>query len=260
MNRELRLFLTAVQFFTRIPVPASVGHSAEQLDGATRYFPLVGVIVGGIAAAVLAVATLRLPPTVAVLLSMLASVMVTGAFHEDGLADSADGLFGGWTLQDRLRIMKDSHSGVFGVLALILVPGLKFAALCALCMIAWPVAVAALLLAHPFSRCCAVWVMQLLPYVREDETSRAKPIARSVSRASLAIASLTALLPAAVLAWWWRDPLPVLAGIAAALLALAWMLHQLRSKLGGYTGDGLGATQQLSETALYIGLLAALHG
>jgi adenosylcobinamide-GDP ribazoletransferase len=257
MNQELRLFLTAVQFFTRIPVPASVGHSAEQLDGATRYFPLVGIIVGAAAAIVLALATLRLPLGVAVLLSMLASVMITGAFHEDGLADSADGLYGGWTVQDRLRIMKDSRSGVFGVLALILVLGLKYASLCAL---GWPAAACALLFAHPFSRCCAVWVMQRLPYVREDETSRAKPIARSVSPASLAIASLTALLPAALLAWWWRNPLAVLAGVAAALLALGFMLRQLGSKLGGYTGDGLGATQQLSEIAIYIGLLAALRG
>lgn len=202
MNSELRLLLTALQFFTRIPVPASVGHSAEQLDGATRYFPLVGLVVGAIAAAVLTLAALRLPSGVAVLLSMLATVMVTGAFHEDGLADSADGLFGGWTVQDRLRIMKDSRSGVFGVLALILVLGLKFTALCALLALGNAVAVGALLLAHPASRCGAVWVMQRLPYVREDETSRAKPIARSVSRTSLVIANLTALLPAALAACW----------------------------------------------------------
>lgn len=257
MNRELRLFLTAVQFFTRIPVPASVGHSAEQLDGSTRYFPLVGIVVGTAASAVLALAALRLPISVAVLLSMLTSVMITGAFHEDGLADSADGLFGGWTVQDRLRIMKDSSSGVFGVLALILVLGLKYESLCAL---GWPAAIGALLFAHALSRCCAVWVMQLLPYVREDETSRAKPIARSVSTASLIVANLTALLPAALLAWWWRNPLAVIAGAAGAGLALWFMLGQLRGKLGGYTGDGLGATQQLSEGAIYIGLLAALHG
>ncbi len=257
MNGELRLFLTAVQFFTRIPVPASVGHSAEQLDGATRYFPLVGIVVAAVSCSVLSAAALCLPFSVAVLLAMLASVMVTGAFHEDGLADSADGLFGGWTVQDRLRIMKDSRSGVFGVLALIFILGIKFASLLAL---GWPAAIGALLFGHALSRCCSVWVMQRLPYVREDETSRAKPIARSVSGASLVIASLTALLPGLLLAWWWHDPLRVAAGAAAALPALWFMLHQLRSKLGGYTGDGLGATQQLTETAIYLGLLAAVHG
>jgi adenosylcobinamide-GDP ribazoletransferase len=256
MNRELRLALTAVQYFTRLPVPAAIGHSAEQLDGATRYFPLVGLGVGAIGAAVLWLAARWLPVSVAVMLSMLATVLVTGAFHEDGLADSADGLFGGWSVEDRLRIMKDSRSGVFGVLALLLILSLKWSALSALTI---DVAVAALMLSHVVSRCCAVWIMRLLPYVREDEGSRAKPIAKNISVPNLLVTNGTVLVVAMLCAWWLRNAITVGAAVAAAIAMTAWMRRLLRLALGGYTGDGLGATQQITEVSSYIAVLAALH-
>ena len=254
MKQELRLFFTALQYFTRIPVPRWVGHSAEQLEGASRYFPLVGILVGGLGALVLALATAWLTPVAAVLLSMLTTVMLTGAFHEDGLADSADGLYGGWTVEDRLRIMKDSRIGTFGVLALLLVLGIKAAALTGL---PWPLALVAMPVAHGVSRGWAVWAMQCLAYVREDESSRAKPIARQISAASLAVATCCAAGPAILLAWWTSKPIAVAVACLASLLAFLWMLRLLRHKLGGYTGDGLGATQQTTEVAFYLGLLGA---
>lgn len=256
MNRELRLALTAVQYFTRVPVPASVGHSAEQLDGATRYFPLVGIGVGFVGANTLALFAQWLPAGVSVLLSMLATVMITGAFHEDGLADSADGLYGGWTVAERLRIMKDSRIGTYGVLALLLIVGMKWSALVAL---GWQLGACALVFAHTLSRGCAVWVMQLLPYVREDETSRAKPIAKRVSGVSLVVATLTAAAPALLLAWWTRSATGIGIAVLVAVAMTMFMVRLLRSKLGGYTGDALGATQQMCEAAIYVALLAAVH-
>ena len=115
---EIRLFFTALMFFTRLPCPAWVGYSESYLNHSARYFPLVGVIVGGIGGLTFWLAQLIWPPSIAVLLSMLATIAVTGAFHEDGLADSCDGFGGGWGKEQVLAIMKDSRLGTFGAIGL----------------------------------------------------------------------------------------------------------------------------------------------
>ena len=120
IRRELEYFFGAVRFFTRLPVPDWVGHSAEALNRSARYFPAVGMLVGGIGALVYVAATHLWPQPVAVLLSMAATVYATGAFHEDGLADMVDGLGGGWEKQRILEIMKDSRVGSYGVVAVVL--------------------------------------------------------------------------------------------------------------------------------------------
>lgn len=262
MSGELRLFLTAVQFFTRIPVPAWVGHSAQQLDGASRYFPLVGLLLGGGAVTVLLLTCAPLGSLVAAILATLFTVLLTGAFHEDGLADSADGLYGGWTREDRLRIMKDSRIGTFGAIALVLILALKITLLARL-----PCALAAcaLMIGHSQSRWCVLLVMRTLKYVREDLDSRAKPLATHISTAALLAAGLLgpALAIAAVItvaghsAWLDVSLRVVTLAIAASfVMSVAGMLlvrATLRGKLGGYTGDGLGATQQISEVCGYLG-------
>ena len=262
MSRELRLFLTAVQYFTRIPVPAWVGHSAQQLDGAARYFPFVGLLLGGGAVAVLLLTCATLGSMVAAILATLVTVMLTGAFHEDGLADSADGLYGGWTREDRLRIMKDSRIGTFGAIALVLILALKIALLARL-----PCALAAcaLLIGQSQSRWCVLLVMRTLTYVREDLDSRAKPLATHISSGALLAAGLLgpALAIAMVIAvadngnWLDSGPRVVLLAISASfVVSVAGMLlvrGTLRRELGGYTGDGLGATQQISEVCGYLG-------
>lgn len=241
---EWRLFLTAVQFLTRCPVPASVGHSPAQLDRATRYFPLVGACVGAWGAVVFVVANAGLPAPVAAVLSVAATVLATGAFHEDGLADTCDGLFGGWTRDDALRIMKDSRIGSFGAAGLGLVLGLKVAALAGLA------APAAIVAAHACSRFMAVCVIGALPYVRESEQgAKAKPVAGGVGRTELAVAALCGLLPLLLLGWR-AVPALLAAGVVTSVLAL-WF----RRRLGGYTGDCLGATQQVAEAAVLLAVL-----
>jgi adenosylcobinamide-GDP ribazoletransferase len=255
MLRELRLFLTAIQFFTRIPVPAWVGHSAQQLDQSARYFPLVGICVGAISAAALWLGAQILPLSLAVGLSMAVSILATGAFHEDGLSDFADGL-GGYSKEKTLAIMKDSRVGVYGVIALVLVLLLKYQALLELCSEHSPLFVAAALVAaHGVSRLMAASIMLTQRYVRDDDSARAKPAAQQISPASFAIASLTGLAATGILFAAGAHPVQVFMAVAAALLMRVYLAWQLQKRLGGYTGDCLGALQQFSELAFYLGLL-----
>ena len=259
MLQQLRLFLTAVQFFTRIPVPAWVGHSAQQLEQAARYLPLVGACVGAISAAVLWLAALALPLPLAAGLGMAASILVTGAFHEDGLSDFADGMGGGHSKEKALAIMKDSRVGAYGVIALVLVLLLKFEALLALCdEHSLPLVAATLVAAHSVSRLMAASLMLTQRYIRDDDSARAKPAAQQLSGFSFAIALVTGAATLALLHASGANAAALLAAVSAALLMRVYLAWRLQKRLGGYTGDCLGAVQQLSELAFYLGLLAAL--
>ncbi|OGS90436.1 MAG: hypothetical protein A2Z95_04310 [Gallionellales bacterium GWA2_60_18] len=259
MLRQLRLFLTAVQFFTRIPVPAWVGHSAQQLEQAARYLPLVGMLVGAIAAAVLYLGAQVLPLSLAVGLSIAASILVTGAFHEDGLSDFADGFGGGHTKEKMLAIMKDSRVGAYGVIAIVLALLLKYQALFELCgRHSLPLAAAALIAAHSVSRLMAASLMLTQRYIRDDDSARAKPVAQQLSRFSFAVALLTGSATLGLLYAAGADATALFSATFAALLMRAYLAWRLQQRLGGYTGDCLGAVQQLSELAFYLGLLAAL--
>jgi adenosylcobinamide-GDP ribazoletransferase len=258
MLRQLRLFLTAVQFFTRIPAPAWVGHSAQQLEQAARYLPLVGMLVGAIAAAVLWLTAQVLPLSLAVGLSMVAGILVTGAFHEDGLSDFADGFGGGHTKEKMLAIMKDSRVGAYGAIAIVLALLLKYQALVELCnRHSLTFAAAALIAAHAVSRMMAASIMLTQHYVREDDSARAKPAAQ-LGRFSFAVALLTALAALAILYAAGANATTLFSAAVAALLMRAYLAWRLQQRLGGYTGDCLGAVQQLTEIAFYLGLLAAL--
>src|SRR5687768_1687407 len=183
----MRLLLTAVQYFTRIRVPAWVGHAPGQLTGAVRYFPAIGLIVGTSGAAVMWLAALVLPAPLPAILSTAVTVLMTGAIHEDGLADTFDGVGGGATRERALEIMKDPRIGVFGTIALILALLLKIAALSLMPL--WT-AMAALFAAHAFSRFCAVIVVFAGRYVGTAERSRAAPVVERVTVGDVLIAAL----------------------------------------------------------------------
>ncbi|WP_198120805.1 adenosylcobinamide-GDP ribazoletransferase [Massilia rhizosphaerae] len=254
---QLRLFFTALQFFTRLPIPAWVGFEAAWLQHAARYFPLVGCVVAAIAAGVYAAAALVLPAPVAAVLSTAASIWITGAFHEDGFADTCDGLGGGMTKERALEIMKDSRVGAYGAIGIVCMLAAK---LSALALLPPRVAVAALFVAHPFSRLVSTALIWRLDYVRGE--GKAKPLAQQMTGAEFAIATLTCALPAAcVLAAGWMTPAAMLAAMLAALAATLWLGRLFVRRLGGYTGDCLGAVQQLAEALVYIAVLATLgHG
>lgn len=250
LRRELEYFFGALRFFTRLPVPAWVGHSAEGLNRSARYFPAVGLVVGGIGALVHLLATLAWPPALALLLSMVATVYVTGAFHEDGLSDMVDGFGGGWTREQVLSIMKDSRVGSYGVVAIVLVLLGKFLALFALPAAALP---AALVAGHAVSRGCATVLLKSLDYVREDQLSKAKPLATRMAAGELALA-LGFALAGAVLLGCYLPPARLAVALLLAAACTLWLGRLMRRRLGGYTGDCLGAAQQGSELAFYLGL------
>lgn len=247
MRHELRLFCTALMFFTRIPCAQWAGSSEADLNRASRYFPLVGVIVGLVAASVYLAAKLVFPQEVAVLASMAATLWLTGAFHEDGLADAVDGLGGGWEKEQVLTIMRDSRLGSYGALAMVMVLLTKFQTLVHLA----PAMIPAILIAgHALSRFCAVLVISTQQYVRSS--GKAKPLATRLSKGGLAVAAVAGLTPLALLA-----PLMLWALMPVTLVWL-WFSRMLKRRLGGYTGDCLGAMQQLCELAFYLGVLGVM--
>lgn len=254
LRHELRLFLTALQFFTRVPVPAWVGWSPQQLNASARYFPLVGAGVGLVAGGVYLAARLLWPPSIAVLVSMAASVWFTGAFHEDGFADSCDGLGGAADRTRALAIMKDSRVGNYAVVGLVLLLAGKFQALA---LVPAQTFLAVSVASHAVSRCAVLWVMARLPYLREDDAqAKSKPVAQGIGAAPLAFAVATALSVALPLLG--RLGWPALAACGAAAAVAVQAARFLRRRLGGYVGDTLGATQQLAELVFLLVCVACL--
>ena len=254
MRYQLELFLTALGFFTRVPVPAWVPWSSERMSHAARYFALVGWVVGAAGAlGYLALASL-LPPAVAVILSMALTIRLTGAFHEDGFADSCDGLGGGWDKAQVLAIMKDSRIGSYGAIGLVLMLLAKAAALIELAAASPATAATALFVAHALSRLAATAVLHALPYARSDDSSKTSGVAQRLSRAELAMAWASGLLPALI----FLAPLQTLTALTLAALITLWLARTFLHRLGGHTGDLLGAVQQASELACYVGILAVM--
>lgn len=253
MLHQVRLFFTALQFFTRLPVPRWVGFEPDWLHHASRYFPLVGLVVGMGAALVYWLAALVLPAPVAVLLSTAAGIYLTGAFHEDGFADACDGLGGGYTRERVLEIMKDSRIGAYGAIGIGLLLAVKCAALAHLPSAA---TVAALLVAHPLSRLYAASLIWRMEYARAE--GKAKPLAQQMSTGEFFIATLCCVPPLllAGLSGWLAWP-NLLAALVAMTLVTLWFARKLQRRLGGFTGDCLGAVQQLCEAVFYLCVLAA---
>jgi adenosylcobinamide-GDP ribazoletransferase len=243
--REIASFFAALRFLTRLPGPRWVGSAAQGLERSAPYFPLVGALVGAIGAAVASFSARLWPHPVAIALSMGATAVVTGAFHEDGLSDAADGFGGGWTREDILRIMKDSRVGSFGVVALVLVLLTKFALLES---VAAPGRLAALMIAgHAASRLAPVALIFVLDYAR-NETGKARPVATGMTTGRLALAGVFGCAPSLTL-----PPGPALAALVFCLGSAALAGRFFHKRIGGYTGDCLGATQQISEIAFYLG-------
>lgn len=254
VHRELRLFFTALQFFTRIPVPAWVGRSPRQLGASVRHFPTVGLLVGAVSAGVLLGAALLWPPQVAAWLAVAAGILITGALHEDGLADCCDGFGEATEPEQVLAIMKDSRVGRFAMVAMVVVLGLKAQLLVSL----WQGApsagwvLAAMMSGHAMSRWAPLAVMATLDKVREDADAKSQASTRGIAGGPLLFAAGVALLPGLALGIF------VLPGIAAMLLVWWLAVRFLRQRLGGYVGDALGATQQLAELAILLAFAATL--
>jgi adenosylcobinamide-GDP ribazoletransferase len=248
MKKEGRIFLTAVMFLTRLPVPRFVDHSAEYMRQAPRYFPAVGWIVGGIASLFYFLGSRYISTDIGILASMIAGVLVTGAFHEDGFADVCDGFGGGWKKEKILVIMKDSRIGAFGAIGLIALFGTKYLLLKEIAVS--PVFIAGLIAAHSLSRLMPVLVMQTADYAGDPDTSKSGAMtSRRISTGSLVTAVVLGVAPFALL------PQRYLLVLVPALLATLLLYRYFRRWIGGYTGDCLGAIQQVTEIVIYLGIV-----
>jgi adenosylcobinamide-GDP ribazoletransferase len=248
MRKQIEIFFTALMFYTRIPCPKWVTHDPEYLNKATRYFPLMGWIVAAVCALVYMATEFFLGSSIAVLLSMIAGILTTGAFHEDGFADVCDAFGGGWTKEKILDIMKDSRIGAYGAIGIILLLLLKFTTLSAMPFTQmWMI----LLAAHSFSRLCAVLVVATSQYVRENDDAKAKPLAKSITAKEIIPAVLFGLLP---LLFFQR--IEIIYALILPLLGTFFLRRYFHKWIGGYTGDCLGATQQVTEVLFYLSLLA----
>ncbi|MGH6641049.1 MAG: adenosylcobinamide-GDP ribazoletransferase [Polaromonas sp.] len=284
IGQFFRGYLLAVQFFTRLPITGRladwVGYSPELLRASAGHFPGVGVLAGAVAAAVYALLQAVLPdstftPLVAAALSTVATVWLTGGFHEDGLADVADGLGGSHDRERALEIMKDSRVGAFGAMALVLALLGKVALLAILGSVegtptgwgdwenwegppfsSWYVC-AALWTSHVVSRGLPLLLIRLLPHVGDTASSKSKPLADQIAPGSLLVA-LAWCFMALALASIAFDAINLIVACSFALLALLWMARLFKRRLQGFTGDCLGAAQQVCEIAFYLGLAVSL--
>lgn len=242
---ELETFLGAIRFFTRLPMPGTLGLDSIALERAMRYFPAIGLIVGGLAGLAFAVTTFFWPKTLAVLAAMATAILVTGALHEDGWSDMVDGFGGGWDREKVLAIMRDSCVGSFGAAGLAMLLLVRFFALIEIDMLLVPVA---LIAGHAVSRLCSTCVFRALDYARPE--GKAKPFNNKLGQGDMIFATVTAILPVLLL-----PPLQSIPALILAAGATFWLARLFQRRIGGYTGDCLGAVQQLAEVAFYSGLL-----
>ena len=247
IRREWQGFWLCMSFLTRIPVPIQIDYSQRLMNQSSVYFPLVGLLLGGLYAVLFLVLEALFSPLIGVLGARIFHLWITGAFHEDGLADALDALGGGFTVEKRLTIMKDSRIGTYGTVALVMALGLKVALLLELEQI-W----VALLVTPVLARLTPLFLMSLMPYVTDIDASKTKPIADTFSMNRLAVATAVSVLVAGLFGVWLDDLMSAFV-VGVALTALLWGA-QLRRTLGGSTGDALGASVVSAE----LGILAVL--
>lgn len=246
MKKELDIFFTAVMFFTRIPSPKWIDHSGDKMQKCTKYFSLIGIIVGIFGALTYWISSSILPQNIALLLSYIATIWITGAFHEDGFADVCDGFGGGWTKDKILAIMKDSLVGTYGIVGLICLFALKFFALSEINS----QLIIVLIAGHSVSRCITTFILYIYPYARTDKSSKSKAVASSFKGSYLVFNSIIGLSPLFFFETYW-----VFLALVPPFIAMLLLGRFFNKWIGGQTGDCAGATQQITEVVFYLSLL-----
>lgn len=243
-------FFQAVQIMTVVPTPSSTRIDGDWLASA-KYFPLVGALVGLVCAGVLIAASYVWSSAVAAILAVGTGVVLTGAIHEDGISDTADGLFGGRTREKRLAIIKDSRIGTYGAVALLFTLALRVAIIASLPAL---MGAAALVAAHALGRAGVAAAMSTIPYGGNVETAKLNYPQRRIS----ATEALVALLFTGIGMIWLAllAPLAASVGVAAAIALALLPPFAAQRLIGGYTGDILGATEQMAQIGLLLGAAA----
>jgi adenosylcobinamide-GDP ribazoletransferase len=261
LRAQGRALAGAFTFMTRVPLGALATHDPADLPASAVYFPVVGLAVGGAAGVVYIGAARVWPSAVAITLSMIAGVLLTGAFHEDALADACDGFGGGWSREQVLAIMKDSRVGSYALVGVTLTLALKFATLTALAAQSTPIGVPrALILAHVLARWSSLPLIRRYDYVRSssdgDRASAGRPFVAGVSNARLAAGTALTLIILVVAGG--RSSLAAAAAAAAAAAVTALAGRYFARRIGGITGDALGAANQIVEVSVYLALTVRL--
>lgn len=247
--------LNAIRFLTVVPTPHSDETPASDwLARAMKYFPLVGAGIGLASALVFVVACQFWSPLIAALLAVTTSIALTSALHEDGLADTIDAFGGGWTVERRLTIMKDSRIGTYGALALGLGCALRIAALAMLSP--WAGA-AALIAAHAMARAMPAFVMKRLAYAGDTTAMKVSYAEAPVRRDEIVFLLVTAALAAMPLAVISFKSIAL--GVLLGALLGALLARSAKRLIGGYTGDVLGAIEQVFEIGCLLGIAAVLR-
>ena len=249
---EARLFLIAVQFLTRIPVGTVDTWPSDWLARAAKYMPLVGALIGAVAGAAMIAAALIFPEPLPMVIGLATAILVTGVLHEDGLADTIDAFGDGKSRERCLEIMKDSRIGTYGTLALIIVLALKGAALLSLDPLS---AACVFIAAHAGARLATVMTLWALNYAGDGSAKVSRP-ASELTPQELATAIVLGLAPGLLV----LKPATFFISTAFACIAAAAMALMAQRRVGGYTGDVLGAIEQVYETTFFVFAAAIIAG
>jgi len=263
MKKEIRIFFTAMMFLTRLPVPRFTDHSPEYLEKSVKYFPLIGYLVAAISVMAFLIFNKYISEDIAIAASIIAGILTTGAFHEDGFADVCDAFGGGWTKEKILLIMKDSRLGSYGVIGMIAILSSKFLLLKELPKFTpdlthgslnvfynYRYFILTLVAAHALSRLMPVLVMCFYDYVTDPDGSKSKPVAtRKPGVWDLLVAIIAAGIPFIFL-----HSLLLIAIVPVIYVAFS-LARYFKKWIGGYTGDCLGAIQQVSELTFYLAMI-----
>ncbi|MEN0052105.1 MAG: adenosylcobinamide-GDP ribazoletransferase [Mucilaginibacter sp.] len=258
MKKELQIFFTAVSYYTRIPVPALLSYNPGFLHASSRYITLIGWLVGAFSFGVFYLTNYIWGAAIALVLSITAAILLTGALHEDGFADVCDGFGGGWTKDRILEIMKDSRLGTYGTIGIIVMIALKFLSLQQLSNVftgdIWSLLLI-FIVPHTVSRLTAISLIYSYSYAGKEEGSKAKPVTEATDIYNFWIALLFAIIPLTALVIIGHKPLLMLIVIPLYIQKVI-MGEYFKLKIGGYTGDCLGAVQQVAEIISYLSIIA----
>ncbi|WP_293746153.1 adenosylcobinamide-GDP ribazoletransferase [uncultured Paraglaciecola sp.] len=252
LKYHLNLFCLALGFFSRLPMAKNIQYSPSKMRRATRYFPLVGWLLASLLSAVYWMIAPLVGISPAICLLIVLSLLMTGALHEDGLADTFDGFFGGFTQERKLAIMKDSRNGTYGTCALVMALLSKFVLLNALAE--QDLLVVSLLLAYPLSRAMAISLVQDMPHLSNQvpgRGSKSEPAAKPFSPKVMCLVLITGALACVLLPFW-----TVVYVLIGCSILRYWLRFWMTKHINGYTGDCLGTAQQLQELLIYMIILS----
>ncbi|SDI14878.1 adenosylcobinamide-GDP ribazoletransferase [Chryseobacterium jejuense] len=251
LKNELIYFATALMFFTRIPVPFTIPYSGEIMNKSQKYFAWVGLLVGLMNAGILYLSAQLFNLEIGIVLMMISSVLLTGAFHEDGFTDMCDSFGGGYGKEKILTIMKDSRVGAYGTIGIILLFALKFLSIQALGTVDLMKTLGIIILAHTSSRFISGTMIYTHQYVTDIDVSKSKPLAnKPLDGMALLVGFISVLLSFSLIPDW-----RLLLAFALAYLGKICMGWYFKKHIGGYTGDCLGAVQQVTEVLFYLGTM-----